>query len=132
MALLERKTKKNIRSGRSDKYKETELKDMQEIRKKQISRCNQTNTFMVHFVMILYEHINDEDTLMFFLSWLKHMLDNHSRKELPKHQYEFKKIFIRLMKAENEKQKEEHTRQLDIADQKIVKCSFVWSIVSAK
>ena len=121
------KQKKSMRSGRRERYdeeKENLKGEMQKIRQQQISMCNKTNGFMENFVKILHEHTGNEDVLIFLLSWLKHMLDDESRRVLPQHQYEFKRIFIDLVKAVSDDEKQKFTKQLDEVEQRLINASF--------
>ena len=120
-----KKQKESNRSGQRETYDETEKldKDMQNLRREQIEEGNQTNSFIANFVRVLYEHHQHEGITMFFLSWLKQMLDEQSRKVLPKHQLQFKHVFNRFAKAANEREKEEMKEQLDTTEQNLADAS---------
>lgn len=56
---------------------------MDSLRESQINFLNSAPNILATFVEALVVHINDDETILYFLSWLKYFLDNQSRIVLP-------------------------------------------------
>ena len=95
--------KEKYRSGKSlsDQRKDKIWKEMMDLREAQVGQLNCSTDIMAEFIETLIGMIDQNDTTMFFLAWLKRFLDDESRRILPRlrtqlhhafHKYEDKKI----------------------------------------
>lgn len=56
---------------------------MESLRESQINALNSAPNILATFVEALLVHRNDDETILYFLAWLKYFLDGQSRKVLP-------------------------------------------------
>ena len=117
--------KESKRSGVRATYDETEKleKDMQSIRRSQISKCNSGNMFIANFVKLLLQHVDNADLVMFILSWIRYFLDSKSRQDLPIRHRTFQRAFKQFSVATDEKKKRELKKQIELAEQELVYAS---------
>ena len=94
--------KEKYRSGKSlsDQRKDKIWKEMMDLREAQVGQLNRSTDIMAKFIETLIGMIDQNETTMFFLAWLKRFLDDESRRILPRlrvqlhhafHSYEDKK-----------------------------------------
>ncbi|XP_062591084.1 interferon-induced very large GTPase 1-like [Saccostrea cucullata] len=128
--------KEERRSGKQEKinFNEPHLERMRILRMKQICIFEETSDTMARFVQILLTLINDKQTTLFFLSWLRQYMDSRSRTILPcvlnslrKAFHEFE--FIRSQKGgenadENEKKLAQLKETISIKEKKLAHSSF--------
>lgn len=77
--------KERCRSVNPESYmpKNDPTKIMESLRISQINSLNSAPNILATFVEALVVHINNDETILYFLSWLKYFLDDQSRIVLP-------------------------------------------------
>lgn len=77
--------KENCRSVNQELYKQTDdpATVMNSLRESQIKSLNSAPVIMAKFVETLVVQRNDDETILYFLAWLKHFLDGQSRIVIP-------------------------------------------------
>lgn len=77
--------KERCRSVNPESYmpRNDSTRTMESLRESQINSLNSAPDILATFVEALVVHINDDETILYFLSWLKYYLDDQSRKVLP-------------------------------------------------
>ena len=103
--------------------------DMQkaEIRKQQVQKCENLSPLMDCFMKILLQ--TNGKTRMYFLQWLKLLLDDHSRQILPKLNKNYKQTRDKLLALKQKHMADDNeiknlTAKLKLQNEKLVQASF--------
>ena len=77
--------KEDYRSGKtqSEEQKNKIWKEMKHLREAQVHKLNSSPSVVASFVETLIETIDQNETILYFLAWLKRFLDDESRRILP-------------------------------------------------
>ena len=77
--------KEDYRSGKtqSEEQKNKIWTEMKHLREAQVHRLNSSPSVVASFVETLIETIDQNETILYFLAWLKRFLDDESRRILP-------------------------------------------------
>ncbi|KAK3083931.1 hypothetical protein FSP39_005555 [Pinctada imbricata] len=116
------KQKDYYRIGSKDTYEssETLAEEMRILREKQVDSCRSSGQFLVKFVRTLFSFSNDMDAVLFFLTWLRQLLNERSLRILPELHKKFEDSFVRFQTDRTKENKE----MMESAEKHLADSSF--------
>ena len=103
-------------------YGPEQREKMQSIREEQVHRSQFLHPLMESFLSTLLFH--QAKIRHYFLQWVRMILDNLSREQLPCLHNQYKQKRSELNKVQPQKVKEEQTKELELLNLKIIRASF--------
>ena len=114
--------KEKYRSGKSlsEQRKDKIWKKMMDLREAQVRQLNCSTDIMAEFIETLIGIIDQNETTMFFLAWLKRFLDDESRRILPRLRVQLHHAFHNY----EDKNTDSHKSQVERCKSDITKASL--------
>lgn len=114
--------KEQYRAGthQSDQQRDKTWKNMKTLREKQVDQLKSSQDTMARFVEILMKIIEDNETTLYFLTWLRQFLDEESRGILPQLRQSLHRAFVAYQESKSDDKK----AKVDRAEMTLINASL--------